>query len=101
MIKLLRLSLFSLALGASALPSFGKDAAMLNWYGVPGLLDMPSGLMPTVSDFSIGVSLFGNVRRTNFSFQITERLGGTLRFGNWGEWTPGSSTEYFQRSLDL
>ena len=86
------------ALGTGAL---AQDAPVINWYGVPGMLDMPSALMPKEADFSVGLVSFGNIGRTNFSFQITPRLGGTFRYGRWGEWNGGATEEYFERSLDL
>ena len=86
------------ALGSAAV---AQDAPVLNWYGVPGMLDMPSALMPTEADFSVGIIGFGDISRTNFSFQITPRLGGTFRYGRWGEWNGGMTEEYFERSLDL
>jgi hypothetical protein len=96
-----RLPLFALALSGLAAPSFAQDAPVVNWYGAPGLLDMPSGFSAKEGDFSVSILKFGNIGRTNFSFQITPRIGGTFRYGRWGEWGLGGDEEYFERSLDL
>ena len=73
---------------------------LLGYYGMPGLLDMPSGL--AMPDAEIGMSIagfHGNLRQT-LSFQITPRLTGSFRYSVIERVELGKPRRY-DRSFDL
>ena len=84
-----------------AAPCAGADTRpLLGYYGMPGLLDMPSGL--AMPDAEIGMSIagfHGNLRQT-LSFQITPRLTGSFRYSVIERVELGKPRRY-DRSFDL
>ena len=76
----------------------------LNFYGVTGLIDMPSAGMQPDGELSVSVSRFGRSTRTTLSFQITPRLQGSFRYTGVRGLTLagfGPNDTYFDRSFDL
>jgi len=76
------------------------DAEQLSFYGLPGLIDMPSAR--TMPDGNLAVSssyLDGNLRNT-LSFQITPRLSGAFRYAVIDGFQIDGRTLY-DRSFDL
>lgn len=76
----------------------------LNFYGVTGLIDMPSAGMQPDGDLSISVSNFGPTTRGTLTFQILPRLQGSFRYSGvrdlaLGGFGPGET--YFDRSFDV
>ena len=73
----------------------------LNFYGSPGLIDMPSaGVMPD-GEFSTTLSHFGGITRNTLSFQITPRLSGAFRYSATEGLNLAGFETYFDRSFDI
>ncbi len=105
-------NLMYLVLGAGIATPFGTlagpldavfdtpDRPTLNFYGAPGLIDMPSGDALPDGQFVVGVSHFGGQTRTSATFQATPRIQATFRYvGIQGLNLAGFET-YRDRSFD-
>jgi hypothetical protein len=64
-----RLPLFAFALSGLVSEAAAQDSPTLNLFGVPGIVDMPSGFVGKDGDFVAQLVNFGNVARTNFAFR--------------------------------
>ena len=89
---------------ASIVVVFGLPAAAqpsLNFYGLPGLIDMPSG--QSMADGDLGVTLSGDgaFQRASLSFQITPRLSGSFRYSRINDFDAVVGEDRFDRSFDL
>ncbi len=95
---------------AGSAPALAEMRPSLSFYGVPGIIDMPSG--EAMKDGSIGVTLayFGSQLRTTLTFQITPRISGSYRFSSTRNWSdslaPGDPLNdgydtYNDRAFDL
>lgn len=95
---------------AGSAPALAEMRPGLSFYGVPGIIDMPSG--EAMKDGSIGVTLayFGSQLRTTLTFQITPRISGSYRFSSTRNWSdalaPGDPLNdgydtYNDRAFDL
>ncbi len=73
----------------------------LNFSGVPGLIDMPSGQAAPDAEFSLSHSSFGGLSRTTLGFQLTPRLGGSFRYVAIKDWNFGGFATYYDRNFDL
>jgi len=76
----------------------------LNFYGVTGLIDMPSGESQPDGQFTIAMAHFGSITRTTLSFQITPRLAGSFRYvgtANWNRVLPSGFSTFYDRSFDV
>jgi len=73
----------------------------LNFFGSPGLMDMPSAEMMPDGEFSTSVSYFGGITRNTLSFQITPRLSGSFRYSATQDLNLAGFSTYFDRSFDL
>ncbi|MCT4553145.1 MAG: YjbH domain-containing protein [Pelagimonas sp.] len=71
----------------------------LNFYGIPGILDMPTGHAMPDADLSLTLSVMDTTLRSNVHFQITPRLSGVFRYAALDDYT-GNGT-YYDRSFDL
>jgi len=99
----------ALLCGAAALglasTGFAEIRSSLNFAGVTGLIDMPSGDSQIDGALSVSKSLFGPIGRTTLSFQIAPRLSGSFRYtgiGNWDRYDEVKSLETnYDRSFDL
>lgn len=99
----------ALLIGATAFAALTGQAGAemrptLNFYGVSGLIDMPSAEAQSDGRLSLVRSQFGPVTRTTLSFQITPRLSGSFRYTGvkkWNEVVAAPFATYFDRSFDL
>lgn len=73
----------------------------LNFYGSPGLIDMPSGEPLPDGQFAIGVSSFGGMTRNTLTFQATPRLSASFRYIGIQDWNSGGFETYRDRSFDV
>lgn len=84
---------------------FGRDPVgphpTLNFYGAPGLMDMPSAAAMPGGEFSTIVSHFGGITRNTLSFQVTPRLSGSFRYSATQDLNLAGFSTYFDRSFDL
>ena len=106
---LIRTALFASILSAQAslaqdgpVPGAGTPSpTTLNFNGVTGLIDMPSGQSAPDGQFSWNTSTFAGQTRTALSFQITPRLSGSFRYTGLQNWNFGGFATYYDRSFDL
>lgn len=77
------------------------DRPTLNFYGAPGLIDMPSGDAMPDGQFAVGISNFGGITRTTLSFQATPRLSMSFRYVGIQDWNSNGFETYRDRSFDL
>ncbi len=92
------------AIGLRAQESTLRPAApdpSLNFYGVTGLIDMPSAQAQPDATLNFATSSFAGITRSALSFQITPRLSATFRYTALRNWGYGSSGTYYDRSFDL
>ena len=52
----------------------------LNFYGLPGMIDMPTAESMPDGEFAVTVGYFGGQLRNTLAFQITPRLTGAFRY---------------------
>lgn len=84
-------------------PALAEMQPSLNFSGVTGLIDMPSGEARPDGAFTFSVGSAGPVTRSTFSFQVNERLSISYRFQTRREWNtliPGTP-RFNDQSLDL
>ena len=102
-----RISASVIALIAAGTTSAQDQGVTYNFFGTPGLLETPSAVAPAEGEIAASISGFGGVRRYNFTFQVTQRLSGTFRYGSTDDFSltgfgpPPAGTVYFDRSFDL
>jgi hypothetical protein len=78
-------------------------------FGTSGLLEMPTAESAAESDIATTISRSATAgTRTTFTYQISDRLSGSFRYGNFDQYatvtdanTPPSTFETFDRSFDL
>lgn len=90
------------ALSASVAPA--ENRPTLNFYGVTGLIDTPSGESQLDGMLTASTAHFGPISRNTLSFQITPRLSGSFRYQAVRDFNAvvGSKFEtYYDRSFDL
>ena len=83
----------------------------LNFYGVPGLIDMPAAVMQPDGALSVTSTRFAGIGRTALSFQITRDIAATLRYSTIRDWNTGfcppdcsginAEDTLYDRALDL
>ncbi len=76
----------------------------LNFYGVTGLIDMPSGESQPDGALTASTTHFGAISRNTLTFQITPRLSGSFRYQgvrNWDQVVASKFETYYDRSFDL
>jgi hypothetical protein len=73
----------------------------LNFYGLPGLMDMPSAEMLPDGQFTTGISYFGGQSRYNLTFQPTPWMTATFRYNAIQNWNLGGFDTYYDRSFDV
>lgn len=96
------------ASAAAAAPDYAFDPSpaavarrpSLNFYGAPGLIDMPSGEALPDGQVSLGISNFGGQTRTTLSFQLTPRISGSFRYIGIQDWNSNGFDTYYDRSFD-
>lgn len=77
------------------------DRPTLNFYGSPGLIDMPSADPLPDGQFAVGVSSFGGITRTTLTFQATPRLSASFRYVGIQNWNTDGFQTYRDRSFDV
>ena len=82
-------------------PVVATSAPTLNFYGVPGLIDMPSGEALPSGQLAVGVSTFGGQTRTNLTFQFSPRISATFRYIGIRDWNDDGFSTYRDRSFDF
>jgi hypothetical protein len=73
----------------------------LNFYGVSGLIDMPSAEMLPDGEIGIGISSFGGSTRSTLTFQATPRIQASFRYTGIKDATFSSFDTYRDRSFDV
>lgn len=99
-----------LALGMAVTPAMADDTydtifriperPTLNFYGSPGLIDMPTGEALPDGQFAIGVSSFGGITRTTLTFQATPRISASFRYVGLQNINLDGFETYRDRSFD-
>jgi len=87
--------------GAGSFSPAAAQTASLNLYGMPGLIDMPSGEAAPDAQFSITAGSFGGMTRNTLSFQITPRLTGAFRYAILQNCNCFRFSTYYDRSFDV
>ncbi len=72
----------------------------LNFYGSPGLVDMPTAEMLPDGQIAIGVSHFAGTTRSTVTFQATPRLSFSFRYVGIQDANIGGFETYRDRSFD-
>lgn len=80
--------------GFSATPS-------LSFWGVPGLIDMPSAETEPDGEITTSVSSFAGISRAVLGFQISPWMSGTFRYSSLRRFNSSFPTTYYDRSFDL
>jgi hypothetical protein len=90
--------------GLSASVAPAENRPSLNFYGVTGLIDMPSGESQPDAALTGSSAHFGPISRTTLSFQITPRLSGSFRYQavrDFNAVVPSNFDTYYDRNFDL
>lgn len=99
------ISLISTAQIASAqekTPTFAvSPQPSLNFYGLPGLIDMPSAEPLPDGQVVLGISNFAGTTRTTLSFQATPRITASFRYVGIQDWNADGFDTYRDRSFDV
>ena len=83
-------------------PSFRwVPSPSLNFYGVPGLMDMPSAEQQPDGQFSTSLSYFGGNGRLALTFQAFPWLSGTFRYAGIEDLNQFGFGTYYDRGFDL
>ncbi|WP_212522951.1 YjbH domain-containing protein [Actibacterium sp. MT2.3-13A] len=95
----------ALATALAGLPAAAEGAdpwhPTLNFYGVTGLVDMPTGQSQPDGQFSTTFSTFAGMTRATLSFQIAPRLSGSFRFSRTKDLNLAGFVDYSDRSFDV
>ena len=70
-------------------------------YGTPGNIEMPSARSAPDAEISASLSFWRLQQKASFSFQLTDRLSGTFRYGGISERNGPGTDGTFDRSFDL
>ncbi|GAB1361275.1 YjbH domain-containing protein [Rhodobacter sp.] len=77
------------ALCAGSLPVMAEMRPSLSFFGVPGVIDMPSGEALKDGSVAVTAGYMGSQLRTTLTFQITPRISGSYRFSTTWNWSDG------------
>lgn len=93
----------ALALGLSTTATLAQDVPSFNFYGVPGLIDMPTANMTPDATLSTTFGGFGNNTRTTLAFQLTPRLQAAFRYSAIRDLpiTGAVDGTFYDRSFDI
>lgn len=102
-------AMLAVGLAAGALSAQSPDepslqplpAPSLNFYGSPGLMDMPTAQMLPDGQFTIGYSYFGGQQRLTASFQALPWLSASFRYNGIRNWNLGGFSTYYDRGFDV
>ena len=81
------------------LPDPGAQTS-LNFFGLPGLIDLPGAHAMPDGRLALTVSSFGGQTRTTLAFQITPRLSASFRYVGIQDWNADGFETYRDRSFD-
>jgi hypothetical protein len=88
--------------GVAAAPSFTPlPPPSLNFYGTPGLLDMPSAEMMPDGQFTSNYAWFGGQGRVNLSFQALPWLSASFRYTSINDLNLYGFSTYYDRGFDV
>ena len=73
----------------------------LNFYGSPGVIDMPSGEMLPDGQWATSFSWFGGQSRYNLTFQATPWLSASFRYNGIRNLANTSFSTYYDRGFDV
>lgn len=73
----------------------------LNFYGMPGIVDMPSAEMLPEGQFATTVSNFAGQTRITLAFQPLEWLTASFRYIVIEDWNRGGFPTYYDRNFDV
>ncbi|WP_235856074.1 YjbH domain-containing protein [Mesobaculum littorinae] len=73
----------------------------LNFYGVSGVIDMPSAAVQPDGQLASTLSYFGGISRGSLSFQIFPRVSGTFRYQGFQDLNYAGYEDYYDRSFDI
>ncbi|MGJ8543826.1 MAG: YjbH domain-containing protein [Sulfitobacter sp.] len=79
----------------------GQERPSLNFYGVAGLIDMPSGEALPDGQFTTSVSSFAGITRSTLTFQATPRIQASFRYVGIEDWNTGGFETYRDRNFDV
>lgn len=101
-----RIGLLAAALSTSAAVANAADTdktwrPTLNFYGVTGLIDTPTGQSQPDGQLSVTMASFGGITRTTLSFQVLPRLSGSFRYSNSEDIYYLKYEDYSDRSFDV
>lgn len=91
----------STALAAQAAEPSEHWRPTLNFYGVTGLIDVPTGQMQPDGQMSMTVGTFAGITRTTLTFQILPRISGSFRYSNSEDINYLKYEDYSDRSFDI
>ncbi|MEP3442463.1 MAG: YjbH domain-containing protein [Sulfitobacter sp.] len=77
------------------------DRPTLNFYGVPGLIDLPSAEALPDGQVAVGVSYFGGITRTTLTFQATPRIQASFRYSALEDLNLAGFSTFRDRSFDV
>lgn len=72
----------------------------LNFYGSPGLIDMPVADMLPEGQFTTAYSFFGGQQRLTLTFQPTSWASASFRYNGIANWNLGGFATYYDRGFD-
>lgn len=97
-----RQAVFALAaLLATGQPAASELRPSLNFYGLSGLIDMPSADSQPDGQLSTTIASFAGATRGTLTFQITPRLSGAFRYIGIRDLNFQGFSTYYDRSFDL
>lgn len=73
----------------------------LNFYGSPGLMDMPTAEMLPDGQFTTTISNFGGQTRLTTTFQALPWLSASFRYNGIQDWNFGGFETYYDRGFDV
>ena len=77
------------------------DRPSLNFYGSPGLVDMPTAEALPDGQIAVGISSFGGNTRTTLTFQATPRISASFRYVGIRNANLAGFETYRDRSFDF
>lgn len=75
--------------------------ASSNFFGLPGLIEMPSTTVLPDGELQGTISSFAGITRYSVTFQITPRLTGAFRYLRLGNINFSGFEDYYDRAFDL
>lgn len=76
-------------------------APSLNFYGSPGIIDMPSGQMLPDGQFTTTIGYFGGQTRYTLTFQALPWVSASFRYSKIENWNMGGFATYYDRGFDM